>query len=87
MSPKKMSSSETDHISRGIYEHYKGKRYEVVGVARHSETLELLVVYKALYAGEFPAGSLWVRPLKMFKENVTVNGKLVPRFKYLPGAD
>ena len=70
-------------IQNGIYEHYKGKRYEVVGVARHSETLELLVVYKALYKGEFPEGSLWVRPLAMFKENVTVQGKTMPRFRYL----
>lgn len=68
-------------IEKGIYEHYKGKRYEVVGVARHSETLELLVVYKALYKGEFPEGSLWVRPLAMFKENVLVGGKEVPRFR------
>lgn len=70
-------------IEKGIYEHYKGKRYEVVGVARHSETLEILVVYKALYKGEFPEGSLWVRPLAMFRENVTVQGKTMPRFRYL----
>ncbi len=70
-------------IQKGIYTHYKGKRYEVVDVARHSETLELMVVYKALYAGEFPEGSLWVRPLAMFQENVTVEDKIVPRFKYI----
>lgn len=69
-------------LRKGIYEHYKGKRYEVLGVARHSETLELLVVYKALYASEFPEGSLWVRPLKMFQENVKVNGQQVQRFRY-----
>lgn len=71
-------------IKNGIYEHYKGKRYQVVGVARHSETLEELVVYKALYQSEYPEGSLWVRPLKMFQESVTtLQGKSMPRFRYL----
>lgn len=70
-------------IAQGIYEHYKGKRYEVLGTARHSETLEVLVVYKALYEGEFPAGSLWVRPLAMFNEDVIVNGRTVKRFRLL----
>ena len=72
-----------DQIPRGFYEHFKGKRYEVLDIARHSETLELMVVYKALYEGDFPYGSLWVRPLAMFMENVMVSGKSVPRFKYL----
>ena len=70
-----------DEIPKGLYEHFKGKRYEVIGVARHSETLEPLVVYKALYQGEYPEGSLWVRPLAMFREQVTVGGKQVPRFR------
>ena len=70
-------------IQKGLYEHYKGKHYEVLDVARHSETLEPMVVYKALYKGDFPEGSLWVRPLSMFKEDVLVNGKHVPRFRYL----
>ena len=70
-------------IVTGIYEHYKGKRYEVIGVARHSETREELVVYKALYKTEFGKDSLWVRPLKMFLEMVEVNGKKVARFKYI----
>ena len=66
----------------GIYEHYKGKRYEVIGVAHHSETLEELVVYRALYEiPEFGINSLWVRPKKMFMENVMVDGKTVPRFR------
>ena len=60
----------------GRYRHYKGKDYEVIAVARHSETLEPLVVYKALY-GE---GGLWVRPYAMFCEKVFVGGQLVPRF-------
>jgi len=72
-----------DQIQKGLYEHYKGKHYEVLDVAMHSETLEPMVIYKALYKGDFPEGMLWVRPLVMFKENVTVNGKSVPRFRAL----
>ncbi len=72
-----------DEIQRGFYEHFKGKRYEVVGVARHSETLEPMVIYKALYKAAFPEGSLWVRPLAMFKETVLVGSEQVPRFRYL----
>lgn len=60
----------------GIYRHYKGPLYEVLGVARHSETEEPLVVYRALY-GEY---GLWVRPLAMFTERVVVDGKEQPRF-------
>lgn len=60
----------------GIYRHYKGQRYRVLGIARHSETLEELVVYRALY-GEH---GLWVRPMAMFIETVTVDGEPVPRF-------
>ena len=67
----------------GIYEHYKGKRYEVIGIVRHSETLEEMVLYKALYKTKFGKDSLWVRPLKMFLEKVEVDGKLVPRFRRL----
>lgn len=70
-------------LAKGLYEHFKGKRYEVIDVARHSETLELMVIYKALYKDEFPKGSLWVRPLSMFLENVSSGGKQVPRFRYL----
>ena len=66
-------------IKLGKYRHYKRKRYEVIGVARHSETLEKLVVYRALYGKH----GLWVRLLKMFKEKVAVDGKKVPRFKYI----
>jgi hypothetical protein len=60
----------------GKYRHYKGGEYEVLGVARHSETDERLVVYRPLY-GE---GGFWVRPLAMFLEHVTVDGRTVPRF-------
>lgn len=61
------------------YKHYKGKEYEIIGVAKYSETLEELVVYKALYGNM----DLWVRPLKMFLEEVEVNDKKVPRFEYI----
>jgi hypothetical protein len=60
----------------GRYRHYKGQEYEVLGVARHSETEEELVVYRALYG----AFGLWVRPLGMFEELVDIDGRLIPRF-------
>lgn len=60
----------------GCYRHYKGKRYQVIGVARHSESEEELVVYRCLY-GDF---SLWVRPVEMFLEKVLVDGRVLPRF-------
>lgn len=72
-----------DTIQKGFYQHFKGKRYEVIDVARHSETMEVLVVYKALYAGNYPEGSLWVRPLAMFQEMVTCDGKQMPRFRFI----
>jgi cyclomaltodextrinase len=65
----------------GKYKHYKGKLYQVIGTARHSETLEELVVYKALYQEE--GKNLWVRPLKMFMEEVEAEGKKMPRFEFL----
>lgn len=60
----------------GRYRHYKGNHYQVIGVARHSETLEWLVVYQP----EYGEGALWVRPLGMFIEQVVVNGSSIPRF-------
>jgi len=63
----------------GRYRHYKGNEYRVLGLARHSETLEPLVVYQALY-GE---GGLWVRPAAMFGENVEAAGQRVPRFAFV----
>ena len=60
----------------GRYRHYKGQPYQVLGTARHSETLEPLVVYRALYGER----GLWVRPAAMFAESVSVDGRRVPRF-------
>ena len=60
----------------GIYRHYKGNLYEVMGTAQHSESEEPLVVYRALY-GDY---GLWVRPLAMFMESVTKEGNTQPRF-------
>lgn len=63
----------------GIYQHYKGNKYELIGLAKHSETLEELVVYKALYG----QGDLWVRPRQMFSEDVNIDNIIIPRFKLL----
>ena len=63
----------------GLYEHYKGKQYQVIGVARHTESLEEVVVYQSLY-GDY---SLWVRPAAMFQEDVIIKGVKQPRFRYL----
>ncbi|CDR34877.1 DUF1653 domain-containing protein [Criblamydia sequanensis] len=61
------------------YEHYKGNLYRILGIARHTETLEELVVYQGLY-GE---GDIWVRPLDHFLETVAINGQIRPRFKLI----
>ena len=71
------------HIKPGIYRHYKGKDYQVYGIARHSETEEPLVVYRTLY-GNF---DLWVRPYEMFTENISVGGEQKPRFQWLKEAE
>lgn len=65
-------------LQPGVYEHYKGKRYEVVGVSLHTETLEPLVVYRPLYDSRV---SLWVRPYEMFIASVMVDGATIPRFR------
>lgn len=72
-----------EKLKPGKYQHYKGKQYEVIGIARHSETLEEFVVYRALYESENGGRVLWIRPLKMFLEKVKVEGKEVPRFKFI----
>jgi hypothetical protein len=69
-------------IPTGRYRHYKGKEYEVLGVARHSENEEEFVVYRTCY-GDF---DLWVRPKAMFLETVLVDGTPTPRFRYLGDA-
>jgi len=66
-------------IPLGQYRHCKGNLYEVIGVARHSETLEELVIYRPLYG----AGELWVRPRAMFEELISVDGKTQPRFAHV----
>lgn len=63
-------------ILPGRYRHFKGKEYQVLGTARHSETLEEMVVYRALYGD----GGLWVRPASMWKETVLHNGEMTARF-------
>ncbi len=66
----------------GVYKHYKkGTNYRVIGIARHSETLEPLVVYEALYENEL--SKLWVRPAEMFLEEVEYEGAKVPRFQWV----
>ena len=66
-------------IRLGKYRHYKGNNYEVLGIALHSETLEKMVVYKALYGD----GEIWVRPLSMWEEIITRDGKSFKRFTYI----
>jgi len=70
-------------MQTGIYEHYKGNRYRVIDIARHSETDELLVLYRTMYGDE----NLWVRPFAMFFEKVEIDGYLVPRFKFVGDED
>ena len=70
----------SDEIIRtGQYRHFKGNEYEVIGIARHSETLEPMVVYRALYGD----GGLWVRPASMWNETVERDGKTYKRFTYI----
>ena len=71
------TTSMTDSIPLGRYRHYKGKEYTVLGLAKHSETQELLVVYRP----EYGERAMWVRPLSMFCEHVMVDGRSVPRFE------
>ncbi len=66
-------------VRPGRYRHYKGKEYHVIGCAKHSETEEELVVYRALYGER----GLWVRPVAMFLEDIVVAGKLVKRFEFI----
>ncbi len=75
-----MSQSQ-EVIAGAIYEHYKGKLYRVIGIGKHTETLEDVVMYEALY--ENSLGRLWCRPLGLWSQLVEVEGRQVPRFKFL----
>lgn len=66
-------------MKKGIYRHYKGNKYELIDVATHSETLEKMVVYRALYGEK----ALWVRPAAMWDEEVNVGGRTVKRFELI----
>ena len=66
-------------IRKGKHRHFKGNMYEVIGTAKHSETLEEMVVYRALYGD----GELWVRPAEMWNETVIRDGKTFKRFEYV----
>lgn len=74
-----MSNNKTNLLTLGLYQHYNDNLYQVIGLSRHSETLEELVVYQALY-GDY---GLWVRPLSMFLESVEKDGNVIPRFKFI----
>lgn len=73
------NAMENTELKQGRYRHFKGNEYELLYIATHSETLEKFVVYKALY-GE---GGIWVRPLSMWSETVTRDGKTFRRFEYI----
>ncbi|MBQ1183028.1 MAG: DUF1653 domain-containing protein [Clostridia bacterium] len=68
-----------NEIKLGRYRHFKGNEYEVIGIAKHSETLEPMVVYKALYSD----GDIWVRPAQMWNETITRDGKSFQRFTFI----
>ena len=70
-------------MKKGIYRHYKGNEYELIDVALHSETLEEMVVYRALYGDK----NLWVRPAHMWEEEVEVDGKIVKRFELISNSE
>lgn len=74
-------------IKVGIYRHYKGQLYKVLGVANHSETQEKFVIYQALYdSQDFGANAFWARPVDAFLQRVEVNGKEIARFEWVPEA-
>lgn len=79
--PSDATLSPLPELALGTYRHYKGPRYEVLGVVRHSETREVLVLYRPLYGER----GLWVRPFAMFTETLTIDGVLRPRFAFEHG--
>ncbi len=70
--------SPDEHLQLGVYEHYKGNRYDVIGVGKDTESEESVVIYRPLYESDV---SYWVRPYTLFTETVTINGLTIPRFK------
>ena len=81
---KTLTNQSMNNPSPGTYKHYKGNLYEVIDTVIHSESLEELVLYKPLYeTNDEYNGKLWVRPLKMFIEEVEVEGKWIPRFNFI----
>ena len=70
-------------VKPGVYKHYKGNLYEVICTAKHTETMEDLVVYKALYGER----GTWIRPLCMFTENIELDGEAIPRFQFIEESD
>ena len=70
------------HLKLGVYQHYKGGQYEVLGIGKHSENEELFVVYRPVYDYDEQI-DFWIRPFRMFTETVMVDGKEVPRFKII----
>jgi len=89
MSAVQMTRTDGQPLRKGKYRHYKGRYYEVIDTALHSETLEEMVIYRPLYTvpesgADTTKGeqTLWVRPLSMFTENVVVDGKVQPRFAW-----
>lgn len=73
-------------IKPGKYKHYSGKEYQVLGVARHSETLEFMVIYKPLYDAPEDM-KLWARPLKIFEEDVEIEGTKKKRFEFIDDSE
>ena len=77
---KLTDSCNVESPTPGIYKHYKGRLYEVLFIAKHTETLEELVVYRSMYDAKNQTSSLWVRPRSMFIEHVELDGLFIPRF-------
>lgn len=75
------NSDKKPNIIKGRYRHYKGAEYQVIDVARHSETEEWFVVYETRYADEAP--STWIRPADMFAETVEIGGEIIARFQFI----
>lgn len=76
-----LNASKKPNIPKGLYRHYKGSEYQVIDVARHSETEEWFVVYQTHYIDE--DASTWIRPATMFMENVEIGGEVIARFQFI----